>query len=126
MLEEAIQESQNPREQIKYYVLTRLQKFKTFKNLFNSIEDPELTELDFIPNFREEFENYEINMFQTILEDGCEHGFFRIFDIRLAAIAIIRAMKGMEKPLMTNTDSQAVENTIENTINIILYGIVKR
>ena len=62
----------------------------------------------------------------AIIQDGIERGKFTVEDPQLSAVAIVTAMKGLEIPLFINKEHGNFENRLNNLINFLFYGIVKR
>ncbi len=122
----AINSSEDPREKLKNYVLTRMQTIKEVVNLFAALKSDYLNNLDFVDKIRRKYDNEEIEMFREILEYGILRNYFQIHDINLAAIGIVTAMKGMEPQLFEDDDKVEFEQRLVNIINILFYGIVKR
>ncbi len=123
----AVNKCTNPLDKVKEFVLTRMLKFPNYKNLYNALRSKNLIQLPFIIKFREQFEKSEIKSFENILREGVNRNYFHIHNVELAATAIIRAINGMEVPLyIKQSPISELEQTLRDTIGIILYGIVKR
>ncbi len=116
----------NPLDKIRVYVLSRLQYFMNYPNLYKALKSERLETIDFIKEFRHSYYQNEIEQFKKIIDEGVEINLFSIYDSELAATAIITAIKGMETPLFINNLSRNVETTVRDAVSIILYGIVKR
>ena len=62
-----------------------------------------------------------------MLEEGQKDDSFQVKNVHMAAVAIAIALKGLEGPLfqaMHNFDDFKVQ--IDNILNILFFGIVKR
>ncbi len=125
-INKALANENNPLEKIRVYVLSRLQYFMNYPNLFKALKSERLQTIDFIKEFRHSYYQNEIEQFKNIIDQGVDSNLFSIYDSELAATAIITAIKGMETPLFINNLARNVETTVRDAVSIILYGIVKR
>ena len=75
---------------------------------------------------RKEYDRNEINILRSILQTGIDEGKFSIEDPELAAVAIATAMKGLEIPLFIKKEHGNIEDRLDNLINFLFYGLVKR
>ena len=131
---EAIEPISDPQEKLKIYVLVRMRTFKKLANYYAAIKSEYLSHLDFVENVRKKYDLEEITMVENILKAGAENNEFNIDNTRLAAVAIVTAMKGLEIPLFWEDDQeqdeevkeQDMEKRLDDLINILFYGLVKR
>ena len=72
------------------------------------------------------YDREEFSIFSGILKDGVKKGYFDVFDFKHAAVGIVTAMRGIESTILLNPDDPQMEAKVENILNIVLYGIVKR
>ena len=61
-----------------------------------------------------------------IMVTGVEADYFKIYDLKNASVGIVMAMRGIESTLLLNPDDPLLEKKIEDILNVVLYGIVKR
>ncbi|MFN8256892.1 MAG: TetR/AcrR family transcriptional regulator [Bacteroidales bacterium] len=122
----AITKEQNPTEKLKAYVITRMNIIDKLGNFNKALLDKRLMHLEFVIRLKNLYDKEEIRLFKNILIEGVESGFFKIYDIDLAAIAFVTAMRGMENTFLQKRDDPQIDKKIEGVIHIILYGIVKR
>ncbi len=131
---EAIEPVADPQEKLKVYVLVRMRTFKKLANYYAAIKSEYLSHLDFVENVRKKYDLEEINMVENILKAGAKSNEFNIDNTRLAAVAIVTAMKGLEIPLFWEDDKeqdevekeQDMEKRLDDLINILFYGLVRR
>lgn len=121
-----IDSSLNPTEKLKTFILTRLTKFGEMTNFYNAIKDELLNHLDYIEKIRKKYDEDEINHIASILFEGVEKQEFIVGDTRLAATAIVTAMKGLEMPLFWQNGADNIEERLNNVVQILLFGLVKR
>ncbi len=122
----AISAVEDPREKLKAYVLVRMQTINNLSNFYNAIKNEYLSHLEFINQARVKYDKDEIQMVQNILNEGVKNNEFQIENTALAAFAIVTAMKGMEIPLFWEAEEKNIEQRIDNLLNVLFYGIIKR
>jgi AcrR family transcriptional regulator len=122
----AIGKSADPKDKVKQYIMSRMQTAGKVQNFLTALKDEDLKNLGFIAHLNKIYDEEEIQLFTNILKEGVDQGFFELQDIDLAAIAIVTAMKGMEKTLAKTCTHAQFEKKLEGIINIVFYGIIKR
>lgn len=123
---EAIKKNDSPKDKLKAYILVRMQTNNVLSNFHKAINDPKYRYLEFVDRLKTLYDKEEVNLFGNILIAGCESGFFDIYNIKHASVGIVTAMRGIESTLLINPDDPHIDNKIENILNIVLYGIVRR
>lgn len=126
LLSVAIARTEDPQEKLTNYVLIRMQTFQKLSNFYAAIFDEGLSHFDFIERIRQKYDQEEIETISKIFEEGKQHKLFKQEDSGLVAIAIFRALKGLEIPLFWKHVNENVEKTTEEFLTILFYGIVKR
>ena len=116
----------SPEVKLRIYIYTRLIKFKELTNFYQAIKNEVLARMDYVEEIRKQYDENEINHVEKILNQGIEHNVFRIDDARLAAIVIVTAIKGLEIPLFWNNGDDHVESRLQNVLNILFNGIIKK
>ncbi len=120
-----IKKLKTPEDRLKAYIIIRLQTDKVYTNFYyamNSYTD----ENDFIKRLKIIYDKEEFRIFSSILNYGVEKGFFKIYDIKYAAVGIVTAMRGIESVLLHQHENTETEEAVDNILQIILYGIIKR
>lgn len=126
-LQDAIKTVADPKEKLKVYVLVRMKTLKNLANYYDAIRSEYLSHLDFVENIRKKYDDEEITMVESILKEGAEKMEFNIDNTRLAAIAIVTALKGLEIPMFWQNNSDFdMEKRLDDLINILFYGLVRR
>ena len=106
--------------------MVRMRTISKLANFYNAIKNEYLSHLDFINQIRVKYDQDEIHMVENILNEGVQNNEFQIENTSLAAIAIVTALKGMEIPMFWEQEEQDVENRLNDLINILFYGVIKR
>jgi len=122
----AVNREKTPQNKLHTFILTKMHGFSRFSNFYHVLIDKYLTHYDFIEKLRKKHIDDEIRMISNILKNGVDEGVFSINNIDLTAEAVVTALKAFEYPLLVEKDTKKIERTLENVLNIILYGIVKR
>ena len=122
----AISKVEDPIEKLRTFVLFRMHKLSTLTNFYAALKNDYLGNLEFIEKIRKEYDRNEINILRSILQTGIDEGKFSIEDPELAAVAIATAMKGLEIPLFIKKEHGNIEDRLDNLINFLFYGLVKR
>jgi AcrR family transcriptional regulator len=116
----------DPIERLKVYITVRMRKLSKLTNFYTALKSEYLSHLEFIESIRKTYDLDEIRIVSGIIQDGIERGLFAVDDPQLSAIAIVTAMKGLEVPLFISKEHGNFEVRLNNLINFLFYGIVKR
>lgn len=119
--------SDDPQQQLRQYMAVRLQSIQQLANFYNALRSDYLSHLEFIDRVREQYRNQEIHMLEVILRLGIRKGVYEIVDPRIASLAIVTAMQGMETPIFLGTiQNIEIETRLDAILDIIFHGIIKR
>jgi AcrR family transcriptional regulator len=125
-LQKAVSILEDPIDQLKTYILFRMHKLKTLTNFYAALKSDSLAHLQFIEQIRKDYDRREIEVVTGILKEGMEKEEFVIDDPELAAVALVTAMKGLEIPLFIRKEHGNIEERLDNLIQFLFYGLVKR
>lgn len=125
-LEAAVSRLADPIEQLKTYILFRMYKMKTLTNFYAALKSDDLGHLEFIERIRRDYDRREVKVVTSILQKGMDKKKFVIDDPELAAVALVTAMKGLEIPLFIKKEHGNIEARLDNLIQFLFYGLVKR
>lgn len=121
------QNSDDPKEQLRQYMAERLKSIQQLANFYNALRSDFLSHLEFINRVREKYRNEEIHMLEVILRLGIRKGVYQIADPRIASLAIVTAMQGMENPIFLGSlENIEIETRLDAILEIIFHGILKR
>jgi AcrR family transcriptional regulator len=121
-----IENVDDPIERLKIYITVRMRKLNKLTNFYTALKSDYLSHLEFIDEIRKNYDQDEVRIITGIIEEGIEKNKFAVEDPNLSAIAIVTAMKGLEVPLFINKEHGNFEVRLNNLINFLFYGIVKR
>ncbi len=122
----AVESSNVPAEKLRNYILARMKVMKNVSNFYDTLKNEYLNHLDFVNKVREKYDKQEIRILTGILEEGQKNGVFRTDDPELAAIAIVTALKGLEIPLFWSKANKNIERRVDDLLNILLYGLLRK
>lgn len=125
-INKAIAEENTPQGKLRAYVLTRMQVLNRLANLYSAFKDEYLENYQFIERIRINYDQYEINIIKDILQEGIKERIFVVKDLEITAYAIVTAEKGLEYTMAVEKDLNKIEENINNLLEILFYGIVKR
>jgi AcrR family transcriptional regulator len=125
-IESAIAQEVDPQKQLHAYILTRMQALHRLANLYTTFQKEYLESHRFIEELRQQYDQYEINMFKQILRSGVAAGIFQLRDLDLTAYAMMIAMKGLEYQWAIAKDQQFIEKSVDSLLEVFFNGILKR
>jgi len=126
IITETLENIDDTKEQIKQYFSIRMHRFQELSNLYAAMRNDYLRKLDFIEKIRKQYDQEELEFIQNLLEQGVKKGEFEIQNITDTSFALASAIKGLEYPLVLQTDEQDLDHRIDALLSILFFGIVKR
>lgn len=125
-LEKVVIRNIDPIEKLRQYILTKLTTYRGLANFYNALKT-DITAIGFVDNLLVKYNQEEIRMIKRILIEGVRKGIFDAKDLTLVATGITTAIKGLEVPLSAgNYGTVNLEQSVDNILRIICYGIAKR
>ncbi|WP_430810790.1 MULTISPECIES: TetR/AcrR family transcriptional regulator [unclassified Carboxylicivirga] len=115
------------KDKMKEYVVTRMKTIHQLENYMKVLKDDTPGAYNFFDKLRGKGEAEETQLLTRIIEEGQMDDSFLVKNVQMAAVAIAIALKGLEGPLfkaMDHFDDFMVQ--IDNILNILFFGIVKR
>jgi len=124
-ISEAISNEDDPKIQLRKYIITRMEGFKKLANFYVAIKDDYLSNLDFIETVRKKYDQEEIEIVSSILQNGIDKKVFKNLDVVLTSKTIAIIMKGLEIPLFITDEVKDIENNVDELLGILYFGISK-
>lgn len=125
-LAESVSKVNEPDEKLRLYIEIRMTKLAQMFNFYDAIKNELLSHLEFIDKIRKKYDEHEIETVAQILQEGIDKQVFVVEDAKIAAIAIVTAMKGLEVPLLWADGATEIQHRVASVISILFYGIIKR
>ena len=122
----AISRESDPIEKIKKYFLVRTETLLKVSNFYDAMKNELLDHLQFINKTRSEYDQVELQIVIQILQEGIEKDKFQINDINTTAITLVTLLKSLELPLFVDDKNIHLDSYINNLLEIICQGILKR
>lgn len=124
-IEKAVGQEDTPQGKLRAYILTRMRGLKQLANFYSALKDEYLENYKFIERLRKKYDEEEAEMISKILKEGINKGIFEIKDLDMTTLAILIALKGFEVWIFQG-NTRWTEKDIDNLLDILLYGIVKK
>jgi len=115
----------DPQSKIKAYILTRINFLSHYKNLYATIREQSMSRFSYTENIRQKFDNMEVELLTSILKNGVKDGYFKINEPEFAASGLIAALSGVQLQLVTSTQKNGFDPTLDNLIEILLFGLIR-
>ncbi|MGQ1890417.1 TetR/AcrR family transcriptional regulator [Thermophagus sp. OGC60D27] len=124
---EVVKSQYQPKQKFNDFVVIRMETLRELVNYQRAMRDETYSDYHFLDQVREKAEKNEKEMLKTILEEGVGAGEFDIKNLRLAAIGISTALRGLELPLLRGIENfDDFRLQLDNILSILFYGILKR
>lgn len=125
-IRQAMAQADGVLEEMRAFVLTRMRELSRMVNVSSALQDDYLRQYAVIDNMRKEYDQYEVALFQSLLEKGCREGRFNIDDPHLTALSLVTAMKGLEYEWVVKRSDKEMASIVFRMLDILFYGMVKR
>jgi len=126
-LNKVVESSLTPKDKFKEYVITRMKTIHMLENYMKVLKDDTLGAYEFFDKLRGKGEAEEAQLLTKMLEEGQRDDSFLVKNVNMAAVAIAIALKGLEGPLFKSINKfEDFKVQIDNILNILFFGIVKR
>ena len=123
---DAVSQETTPQRKIRTYVITRMIMLKQLANYYTAFRDEYLEQYVFIEKARKEYNEFEINLICSILQEGVAEGIFEVENTELTAEVILAALKGLEYHWTIHVPIETIEKNVDMLLNLLLRGIEKR
>ncbi|CUS97702.1 transcriptional regulator, TetR family [Candidatus Kryptobacter tengchongensis] len=124
-IKKAMDQEETPQGKLRAYIIARMKALKQLANFYSALKDEYLENYRFIEKFRKKYDEEETNAINEILKEGVENGIFKVKDIEMTTLAILIALKGFESWIFQG-NTKWTEKDIDNLLDILFYGIIKK
>lgn len=114
-------------DKLRKYVVVRMDTIRHLDNYHKALKEQVFEGFEFFQAMMHKSEAKEIELIKAIIEQGLSNNEFQLQSPEMAAFGIGTALKGLEIPLfrgVTNFDD--FMEKLENVLNILFYGLLKR
>ncbi|WP_088653470.1 TetR/AcrR family transcriptional regulator [Geofilum rhodophaeum] len=114
-------------DKLRAYVKVRMETIGQLENYQKVLKEDLYGGYEFLGSFKQSGDTLEENLLKTILDEGVSSGVFHVKNTRVGAIGIVTALRGLEIPLFRGSAStEDFEAQLDNILNILFYGVMKR
>lgn len=128
-LQKVLQTNDAPDVKMRNYVVIRMENIRELQNYHVTLKQDVPGGFEFLEQIKNDYEQQEVQMIESIMQEGLDAGLFHLNNINMAAVAIVTALKGLETPLLQAINQKNYEDfrvQINNILNILFYGLIKR
>lgn len=123
---ESVEKKETPQEKLRALVLARITYLNQLKNIYAALKDDFIKNYDFIQKIRERDFQREMNMVKKILQSGIKQEIFNIDNLKSTSFVIVSALKGLEHPWSVKVPFPDIERNLDELVELLFFGIVKR
>jgi AcrR family transcriptional regulator len=125
-LQNSISSTSDPQQKLRLYLSSRMHRMKNVSNFYQTMHNEMFDSFPFVEAIRQKFDQQEFALISTILNEGKERNIFYIEDTDTVTQAIMSAMRGLEIPFFIKQVIIDIDNRIDELLNILFYGLLKR
>jgi AcrR family transcriptional regulator len=125
-IDEAVGAAITPTEKIRAYAITRFHAFNKLSIFHAAMKDNNYRIAFGISQLHDVFSEYETSLIVSILTLGVDQELFSVKDASLTGKAIALALKFFQFEWAQTPDEKKVIENIDNVLNILLNGLLKR
>ncbi|MGI6320148.1 MAG: TetR/AcrR family transcriptional regulator [Bacteroidales bacterium] len=125
-LEEVVKSTSDPQHKLRLYLTTRMSRIKNVAVLYDALKNDFFDSVSYIENIRKKYDQQEFAIIKSILDEGHKLKVFSFENSDSIARAIMAAERGLEVPIFSNNINIEISGRIEELLNVLFYGIMKR
>ncbi|MCD6245271.1 TetR/AcrR family transcriptional regulator [candidate division WOR-3 bacterium] len=122
----AIASTDDPKEQLRVYVLTRVKLLKEVADFYESFREDYFREFGFVEKIRKRYDDEEKRIITGILKAGIDKGAFTMENPEDVANAFVIALKGFEYKWATDIKQRDIFRHVNSLMDVFFKGIEKR
>ena len=124
-LNTVIKEANNPKEQIRVYIITRINYLNNLSNIYSALTDKYLEHYSSIKKFRQDFYNGENKILAKILQAGVDQNVFHEIEIDEIAKLLSLTLRGLEFLIIAEEKDEFSDKRLNLMTEVLLNGICK-
>jgi AcrR family transcriptional regulator len=125
-LRETISSTSDPQQKLRLYLSSRMHKIKSVSNFYDTLKNDFFDSIPFVEEMRKDYDRQEFQLISSILDEGKSRNIFHIENTENVTQAIMSAMRGLEIPFFIKQIVIDIDNRIDELLNILFYGLLKR
>lgn len=126
-LREVVDTPMPAQEKFMTYVKTRMTTILGLPNYMKTLQDEMYGGYDFIQTLKFKNDENETALMIKIMEEGVRTDTFGMHSVEMCSRGIVMALHGLESTFVKlSQDGSNIDVQVENIVNILFYGIVKR
>ncbi len=124
-LNTVIKEANNPKEQIRVYIITRINYLNNLSNIYSALTDKYLEHYSSIKKFRQDFYDGENKILAKILQAGVDQNVFYEIEIDEIAKLFSLTLRGLEFLIIAEGKDEFSDKRLNLMTEVLLNGICK-
>jgi len=124
-LNTVIKEANNPKEQIRVYIITRINYLNNLSNIYSALTDKYLEHYSSIKKFRQDFYDGENKILAKILQAGVDQNVFYEIEIDEIAKLLSLTLRGLEFLIIAEGKDEFSDKRLNLMAEVLLNGICK-
>ncbi len=113
---------------IEKYAKKRFELGRSLVNYYNLLKEDYYKLFPIIQKYRKKYDEFELMAFKQILLKGIENDELNITEDQVddVALGIVAAIKGLEEPLLIESNSNTINKKIDILLDLFLHGLLKK
>lgn len=124
-INDSVKDITNPKDKLRNYINVRMNYLNKLVIAYSALRDDYLNHLSSVQKIRSEFNDYEIQMLSSIIQDGIDNRVFAVLNVSEITKVFSIALRGMEISSMTDPLKNIDQVQMNLLTDTLLYGICK-
>ncbi|MDG5800495.1 TetR/AcrR family transcriptional regulator [Marinilabiliaceae bacterium ANBcel2] len=125
-LQEVVNSSKDADDKLREYVVVRMNTIASLENYQRVLKEDLYGGYEFLGSIKKDAEDKEEIFLEQVLSEGVASDIFHVKNVRVGAVGISTALRGLEIPLFKKGGEADFNTQLENILNILFYGVLKR
>ncbi len=125
-IKKAIAQEDTPQKKMYAYCMMRIEVSNRLSKISNVFKNGFIEHHELVEKIKTKYFDAEHKIICSILKYGVDLGIFSIKDLDSTSENITTMLKGLEHSYAADGDMTKIENNIDNLMDILFYGVMKR
>ena len=125
-LRAVIETTSDPQHKLRLYLTTRMSRIEHVAVFYDALKNDFFDSVTYVENMRKKYDQQEFIILKSILEEGQEKNIFSFENSDNVTQAIMSAQRGLEIPFFIKSINLDINLKVDELLNILFYGIIKR